>query len=99
MAGTVSGTASILSLLFSVISVPSVVKDFDFVNPRNPRASAEKKLLPLKLRRAFLQKRLRPLGFILRRASHSKQHSFEIKSLAQRHLHPFVDGLHRILHG
>src|ERR1035437_2883216 len=55
-------------------------------------------LLPFKRRRPHLQERRSPLGLILSSPAHSKQSSLQIKPLSQSHLHPFVHGLHRILH-
>src|SRR5450631_4515263 len=92
-----SGTRSTFNLYSSVISVSSVINSD--VNPCDPRESVATKLLSLKRRRPLLQKRRSPFLLILCSAAHAKQHRLQVESLGQSHLHPFVDGLHRILHG
>src|SRR5579863_10118902 len=64
-------------------SVPSVVKPLT--------------LLPFKRSCPLLQECRSPFLLILSSASHCEQHSFQIQSFAQSHLHAFVHGLHRIL--
>src|ERR1700687_1443238 len=55
-------------------------------------------LPPLKPRRPLFQKRRRPFLLILGSAADAKQSSLQIQSFGERHLHTFVDRLHRVLH-
>src|ERR1700733_597958 len=53
--------------------------------------------LAFKRRRPLLQKRRSPFLLVFCRATNSKQSSLQKQPLGERHLHPFVDGLYRVL--